>query len=150
MGITVEAEVPADDDLLTAFDNAALFVFGLPVSGYAGVFPKSDHLSVGIGAFLGRSENLRQLLEQEMARPGVPLAQARLYGHPLPVYLRAEAVLREDVHGYTARIHREIGNDLLWGLHWARQALSPRLNGENAAWIPVRGRMWGKAVNQRQ
>lgn len=157
MGITVEAEVPADDDLLTAFDNAALFVFGLAVSGYAWVFPKSDHLSVGVGAFLGRSENLRQLLEQEMARLGIPLAKARLYGHPLPVYLRheplhsgrvllagdaaglvdpllgegirhavrsgeraAEAVLREDVRGYTARIHRDIGSDLLWGLHWAR------------------------------
>lgn len=158
-GITIEAEVPADDDLLTAFDNATLFLFGLPVWGYAWVFPKSDRLSVGVGAFLGRSENLnlRKLLEQEMARLGIPLAQAQLYGHPIPAYLRheplhagrvllagdaaglvdpllgegirhavrsgeraAEAVLREDIRGYTARIHREIGGALLWGLHWAR------------------------------
>jgi geranylgeranyl reductase family protein len=157
VGITLEAEVPADEPLLATFGDVALFLFGLPVSGYAWVFPKSDHLSVGVGAFLGRLENLRTLLEQEMARLGIPLAQARLYGHPLPVYLRhellhagrvllagdaaglvdpllgegirhavrsgeraAEAVLRGDVSGYTARIHREIGGDLLWGLQWAR------------------------------
>ncbi len=157
MGITLEAEVPADAGGLASFDDAALFLFGLPVQGYAWVFPKSDHLSVGIGAFLGRPGGLRELLEQEMARLGIPLERARLYGHPLPVYLRherlhngrvllvgdaaglvdpllgegirhavrsgeqaAEAILREDVSGYTARIHREIGRDLLWGLRWAR------------------------------
>lgn len=156
MGITLEAEVPASDDVLASYD-AALFLFGLPVQGYAWVFPKSDHLSVGVGAFLGPPQGLRRLLEQEMARLGIPLEEARLYGHPLPVYLRheplhkgrvllagdaaglvdpllgegirhavrsgkwaAEAVLREDVPGFTARVHREIGSNLLWGLQWAR------------------------------
>lgn len=154
MGITLEAEVPADN-VQASFD-AALFLFGLPVRGYAWVFPKSDHLSVGIGAFLGLPQGLRRLLEQEMARLGIPLGGARLYGHPLPVYWQheqlhkgqvllagdaaglvdpllgegirhavrsgeraAEAILREDVSGYTARIHQEIGNDLRWGLRWA-------------------------------
>ncbi|MBC7228475.1 MAG: geranylgeranyl reductase family protein [Thermoflexales bacterium] len=156
MGVTLEAEVPANDHIRASFD-AALFLFGLPIQGYAWVFPKSDRLSIGVGAFLGRPEGLRGLLEQEMARLGIPLEEARLYGHPLPVYLQheqlhqgrvlltgdaaglvdpllgegirhavrsgeraAEAILREDISGYTARIHREIGNDLLWGLRWAR------------------------------
>lgn len=157
VGITLEAEVPANDCLLTPFDDAALFLFGLPIQGYAWAFPKSDHLSVGVGAFLGPSERLRDLLDLAMARLGIPLEGAPLYGHPLPVYLQherlhqgrvllagdaaglvdpllgegirhavrsgeqaAEAILREDVAGYTTRIHREIGDDLLWGLRWAR------------------------------
>lgn len=157
MGITLEAEVPAEGPLLSRFDDAVLFLFGLPVQGYVWVFPKSDHLSVGVGAFLRPSGGLRRLLEQEMTRLGIPLEGAPLYGHPLPVYLHherlhqgrvllagdaaglvdpllgegirhavrsgeqaAEAILREDVAGYTTRIHREIGNDLLWGLRWAR------------------------------
>jgi geranylgeranyl reductase family protein len=34
--------------------------------------------------------------------------------------LAAQAVLTGDVAGYTRRIRREIGTDLLWGLRWAR------------------------------
>ncbi|MFN3763545.1 MAG: geranylgeranyl reductase family protein, partial [Anaerolineae bacterium] len=88
MGITLEAEVPTDN-VRASFD-AALFLFGLPIQGYAWVFPKSDHLSVGVGTFLGLPQELRRLLEQEMARLGIPLEGARLYGHPLPVYLQHE------------------------------------------------------------
>lgn len=50
MGITVEAEVPADDNLLTAFDNAALFLFGLPVSGYAWVSPNPTTFGINVAA----------------------------------------------------------------------------------------------------
>jgi geranylgeranyl reductase family protein len=34
--------------------------------------------------------------------------------------LAAHAVLREDLGGYTERVHREIGADLLWGMRLAR------------------------------
>jgi flavin-dependent dehydrogenase len=34
--------------------------------------------------------------------------------------LAAEAIVAGDLVGYQERVHREIGNDLLWGLRWAR------------------------------
>jgi geranylgeranyl reductase family protein len=34
--------------------------------------------------------------------------------------LAARCILADDLHNYTCRIHREIGDDLLWGLFWAR------------------------------
>ncbi|MBN1811212.1 MAG: geranylgeranyl reductase family protein [Anaerolineae bacterium] len=34
--------------------------------------------------------------------------------------MAAEAILADDLPGYTRRVHREIGVDFLWGLRWAR------------------------------
>ena len=34
--------------------------------------------------------------------------------------LAADAVLADDVPGYSGRVHRQIGDDLLWGIRWAR------------------------------
>jgi len=34
--------------------------------------------------------------------------------------LAADAVAADDVAGYTTRVHRQIGDDLLWGIRWAR------------------------------
>lgn len=90
MGATVEAEVPADDDLLAEYGDSVLFLFGVPSYGYLWVFPKARHLSVGIGAFLARAPHLRETLNHEMARLGISVEGSSLRGHPLPVYLGHE------------------------------------------------------------
>ena len=157
MGAALEVEVPADDVLLEAYQETALFLFGTPPMGYMWIFPKAEHLSVGIGAFLGKVPSMRDVLRQEMARLGIRVDDRDGYGHPLPIYMRheslhrgrvllvgdagglmdpllgegvrhairsgrlaAEAVLAEDVGGYSRRVRREMGADFLWGLRWAR------------------------------
>lgn len=156
MGFAIEVEVPADDALLETYADTALFVFGTPPFGYLWVFPKAEHLSAGIGSFVGRGAEVRETLRKEMARLGVESDGAPQHGHPLPIYLRheplhqgrvllagdagglmdpllgegirhavdsgqmaAEAVLADDVPGYTRQVHQEIGANLLWGLRWA-------------------------------
>jgi flavin-dependent dehydrogenase len=157
MGAALEVEVPADDALVEEYQQTVLFLLGVPPLGYLWIFPKAEHLSVGIGTFLGKNSAMREILRREMARLGVDVEGHPEHGHPLPIYLRrerlhqgrvllagdagglvdpllgegirhaidsgrmaAEAVLREDPAGYTARVQRTLGTNLRWGLRLAR------------------------------
>ncbi|MGD2206956.1 MAG: hypothetical protein PVH17_09275, partial [Anaerolineae bacterium] len=50
------------------------------------VFPKGDHLSVGIGRFRPGRTNLSSVLRREMHRLGIEMDGVKLRGHPLPCY----------------------------------------------------------------
>lgn len=92
MGVALEAEVPVlpGDATLRRWHGAALFLFGTMSRGYLWVFPKRDHLSVGIGT-LGRPEHpLREHLRRQMARLGIDVGDAPMHGHPLPICTRNE------------------------------------------------------------
>lgn len=86
-GVAIEAEVPADDGLLAEYAETVLFVFGTPPQGYLWVFPKAEHLSVGIGTFLTKVPQMRAILRQEMAKLGIEVEGAPQRGHPIPIYL---------------------------------------------------------------
>ena len=90
MGATIEVEVPAGDDLLEEHTDAVLFLLGTLPPGYLWIFPKAEHLSVGIGAFMGKAHGLRDVLKREMAELGIDVAGAPQHGHPLPTYSRHE------------------------------------------------------------
>lgn len=94
MGTAVEAEVPVDDSLLEEYADTALFIFGTPRKGYLWVFPKADHLSVGIGALQENVPDVAEILEQEMGRLGIRTAGVRQRGHPLPIHVAHEPVRR--------------------------------------------------------
>ncbi len=81
----IEAEVPFSNELRAGYGNTPLFIFDRPRSGYSWVFPKTDHLSVGIGA-LGHVRDLREHLERIMQGHGISLAGIPLHGHSIPVY----------------------------------------------------------------
>jgi geranylgeranyl reductase family protein len=88
LGGTLEAEVPLDGNRVLAarYGQQAVFLLGAVPWGYGWVFPKGEHLSVGIGRFRPGRVNLRAALQREMQRLGIPLDQARVHGHPLPCY----------------------------------------------------------------
>jgi geranylgeranyl reductase family protein len=90
MGAALEAEVPLAPRAMADWAQMALFEFGALKSGYLWVFPKREHLSVGIGAFRKNKAKLRDVLGQEMAKFGVSLDGITLHGHPLPIYTRSE------------------------------------------------------------
>jgi len=94
MGVALEAEVPVGDGLVEEYEDTALFIFGIPADGYLWIFPKAEHLSVGIGTFQARASGIRATLKSEMEDLGVPLDGVRLRGHPLPIHLSREPVRR--------------------------------------------------------
>lgn len=88
--IEVEAVVPPD--VLARFDGTPAFIFGEVGVGYLWVFPKSDHLSVGIGALHPRPGELQTTLERVMTRYGISISGQPRKGHPIPVYNRRETI----------------------------------------------------------
>ncbi|MEP6895303.1 MAG: geranylgeranyl reductase family protein [Chloroflexota bacterium] len=87
--IEIEAYVPAK--IQARFAENPLLIFGDVEVGYLWVFPKSDHLSVGIGALRPRRGELQVVLARVMKRYGISL-DGRQHGHPLPIYIRREQV----------------------------------------------------------
>lgn len=88
----IEAEVPVAPDVRQRFGEALWFIFGDIHNGYAWVFPKSDHLSVGIAALHPKHGELQAGLARVAARYGIALEGVRLRGHPIPIYVRHEPI----------------------------------------------------------
>ena len=88
--IEVEAVVPAE--VFARFADKPLFIFGEVATGYLWIFPKSDHLSVGIGALHPQPGELQATLERVMARYGISISGQPQKGHPIPIYNRCEPI----------------------------------------------------------
>ncbi|HSR33304.1 MAG TPA: geranylgeranyl reductase family protein [Anaerolineae bacterium] len=88
LGSALEADVPLDGDrtLVGEYGNRAVFAMAVVSWGYAWVFPRGDHLSVGIARVRPGKTDLRAALQREMDRLGICLDGVRLHGHPLPCY----------------------------------------------------------------
>ena len=92
MGAALEAEVEADQVVQDSFQGRVVVELGKVDFGYAWIFPKASHLSVGIGSLTKGTHSLPQHFTASMAKMGIDLNSARLKGHPLPVYIKPEVV----------------------------------------------------------
>jgi flavin-dependent dehydrogenase len=88
LGSALEAEVLLDGQsaLREEFGRRVLFALGIVPWGYGWVFPKGDHLSVGVARLRQGRVDLRTALQREMDRLGIRLDGVRLHGHPLPYH----------------------------------------------------------------
>lgn len=89
LAAALEAEMDLPDASVAHWRGMWHLDFGAVPWGYAWIFPKAEHLSVGIGAFVGakKKPDLRELLNQYIASEPT-LHNARhvaLHGHTLPV-----------------------------------------------------------------
>lgn len=64
----VEWEYPVTDDEHGRWTGSLEFAFGSPREGYAWIFPKKDHWSVGVCTLRAESAPLKKLLQEYMAR----------------------------------------------------------------------------------
>lgn len=88
----IEAEVSAPPDVMRQWCTMPLFAFGELAQGYLWIFPKADHLSVGIAGLHPKPGELQATLARVMARYGVSVEGAKLYGHPLPIYTSRQPI----------------------------------------------------------
>ncbi|CAG0971447.1 digeranylgeranylglycerophospholipid reductase [Planctomycetaceae bacterium] len=88
----IEAEVAVPPEVQARFADTPLFIFGEVHLGYLWIFPKADHLSVGIAALHPQPGELQVTLRRVMARYDVSLEGVALHGHPIPVYTHREKI----------------------------------------------------------
>ncbi len=96
--VALEGNIPYTPDIPEAWRD----VFGLDLGGMAGgygwVFPKGDHLNVGVGAWKYASFMLRPKLFELARRHGFPQSSVEnLRGHHLPVRIPGSPIARGHV-----------------------------------------------------
>jgi geranylgeranyl reductase family protein len=95
----LESEIRVPDADLARFADAALFDVGHPAHGYAWVFPKRRHLSVGCLSVRRREAlPLRQALDLYLARLGLErIEQREDHGFLIPIAPRGPVLARDRV-----------------------------------------------------
>ena len=128
-GLGLEVEVDPGPELLEAFRGRFLVGFGTVANGYYWIFPKSGHLSVGIGSMGHDRRQLLPLLKRAMSGQGIDVNGHPCRAHPLPVY-RSDA-------------QRQSGRILLVG---DAAGLVDPLTGEGIRHALVSGKLAAEAV----
>jgi geranylgeranyl reductase family protein len=88
VGVAVEAEIAVSPASMDAQGAYATFDFGALPGGYGWIFPKQDHLSVGLfKAIPGKTSGLKKALEKFIASEAVLLDPKILHlqGHQIPL-----------------------------------------------------------------
>jgi geranylgeranyl reductase family protein len=84
--VALEANVPADGELLDRWRDAIALDFGGIPGGYGWLFPKGDHLNVGVGGWAWVGPTLRERLSALCRHLEIDEAQIYgLRGHHLPL-----------------------------------------------------------------
>lgn len=92
LAAAIEAEVSVSPELMQRYGRQPVFIFDEIKWGYLWIFPKPDHLSVGIAALHPKHGELQARLRQVMARFGISVEGAPQHGHPIPIYMRGGRV----------------------------------------------------------
>jgi geranylgeranyl reductase family protein len=93
--VAFEANYPADDALMSQWERLIGLDLGGVPGGYCWVFPKGDHLNVGVGGWKSIGPTLRARLSRFCAYYGFD--ESRLFGHrgyQLPLRAEGQPVVR--------------------------------------------------------
>ena len=95
----VECELKVDQSLMDRFAGRAHFDFDIPENGYGWIFPKHDHLNIGLGGFgRRRKANLKGLLHEYAATIGARLGDdVEIHGYVIPIMPRPGGFVRDRV-----------------------------------------------------
>jgi len=137
----LEWEIPATKELMQRFADVARFDFGIMEDGYAWIFPKQDHLSVGLVSMRNGARDLPARLEGYLGERGIPFKQAlSRNGHLIPVAPRrgklckGRILLTGDAAGLTDPVTAEgITLAMQSGRHAAQAVICAGLDPERAA-----------------
>jgi geranylgeranyl reductase family protein len=93
----LELELPVADRILERFADRARFDFGIVPGGYGWVFPKRDHLSIGVLSTLRGPAPLGQTLSAYLRGLGLGYADARPRGYVIPIRPAGRPWIRQRV-----------------------------------------------------
>jgi flavin-dependent dehydrogenase len=141
-GVAFEAEVPYAAIPWSPRRDVALIDIGDIPGGYGWLFPKGDHVNVGVGAWGSEGPRIREHWSRLCARIGVPTDSARnARGHRLPMRTRATR-LSDDSHllvGDAAGLVDPISGDGIYecfvSSELAAEAIAARVGGDAHALI---------------
>ncbi len=88
--IEMEASVP--DEILKRHESNPILIFGGMAVGYIWIFPKADHLSIGVGGLHPKPGELQAALEVNMKKFGISIREPVQHGHPIPIYGKRETL----------------------------------------------------------
>jgi geranylgeranyl reductase family protein len=85
-GVALEGNLPRASADLSRYDGRGVVQFGVMPGGYGWIFPKGDHLNVGIGGWLAEGPRLRSQLKLFCEQHQLPFeALQNIRGHHLPM-----------------------------------------------------------------
>jgi geranylgeranyl reductase family protein len=135
----LEAEIFVSERILRECQNRARFDFGLIPKGYGWVFPKGDHLSVGIGVMRGRPTALSGPFRHYIHSLGFQEFPLRTHGYVIPLgprgrdFVKGRTILAGDAAGFADPVTGE-------GITFAL------LSGQMAAQALIKGALTKEAV----
>jgi geranylgeranyl reductase family protein len=95
----VELEAEVDSKTFSRFQESARFDFGIPQKGYAWVFPKDRHLSIGVLAYEHESENLNKILQSYLDYLGIgKINSSKKHGYFIPQLKRKEMYFDDRIY----------------------------------------------------
>lgn len=91
----LEWEVFVPQTVSDRFAGRARFDFGYFPSGYAWIFPKKDHLSIGLGGRKPIRGGLKALLQRYIRESGIDrIDRIEKHGHVIPMSVRTDPVVK--------------------------------------------------------
>lgn len=94
LGVALECELPVPEKILDKYRHSLVLSYGNITGGYAWVFPKANHLSVGIGSFNRRVRDLKYLFWKFCQKLELPLQPGiRFRGAIIPSAIPGEVSL---------------------------------------------------------
>jgi geranylgeranyl reductase family protein len=91
--VALEGNFPHDDASFLRYAERLVLEFGTIPGGYGWIFPKGNHLNVGVGGWKSEAPRLRSHLARLCAAHGLELAALEdLRGHHLPFRTRGAAL----------------------------------------------------------
>lgn len=95
----LECELELNENL-SKLKNNLRFDIGIPPNGYGWVFPKRDHLSIGVGKFLTNSGkiNLHAHFRKYLNYLNIPISDKyKIMGSVIPISVRREGLFRNNI-----------------------------------------------------
>jgi geranylgeranyl reductase family protein len=96
--VALEGNLPSDEASFQRYTQRLVLEFGTIPGGYGWVFPKGDHLNVGVGGWKSEAPSLRLHLARLCEAHGLEVAALEdLRGHHLPFRTRGSALAHDRI-----------------------------------------------------